>query len=115
MTAPSSGQSIIGDHRPSVVAPMSPEVLEALRGSINKWEAIVAGTGRDNGSRNCPLCQMFVKGRSFNGECVGCPVMVRTGKLGCHGSPYYDVILSQPKTVQAELDFLKSLLPESAS
>jgi hypothetical protein len=38
---------------------MDAETLEALKGSIKKHENILAGTGRDKGQKNCPLCQMF--------------------------------------------------------
>jgi len=38
---------------------MKPEVLEALKGSIRKWESIVAGIGIDAGTHNCDLCKMF--------------------------------------------------------
>lgn len=110
MTAPMSGPFLTGDQRPSVVAPMAPEVLEALRGSIKKWEAIVAGTGTDNGHRDCPLCQMFLQ----ISTCRGCPVMARTGKPECRGTPYRQSVNTN-EIAQAELDFLKSLLPESAS
>lgn len=108
-----SGEITTGDQRPAVVAPMAPEVLEALRGSIKKWEGIVAGTTRDEGGRNCPLCQMFVHGKAAT--CRGCPVRTRTGKSSCDGTPYYYYEHGDTQTAQAELDFLKSLLPESAS
>ena len=32
---------------------MSKEAETALRGSIEKWEEIVAGTGVDDGTHNC--------------------------------------------------------------
>jgi len=99
------------------------ETLTALRGSIAKWEAIVAGHGSDEGDRNCPLCQLFFK----NPGCVGCPVAEATGLSACSGSPYEDVHLGWGETInaisnagdredvraqgQAELDFLRSLLP----
>jgi hypothetical protein len=87
---------------------MDKTTLKALKGSIAKWEAIVAGTGHDNGGDNCPLCKMFLYK-----ECHGCPVNEETGRKFCHGSPYEK--WNEYHSVghaQAELAFLKSLLPE---
>lgn len=110
---------------------MDAKTLKALRGSIKKWEAIVAGTGADQGGENCPLCVRFALGP--NESCEGCPVAVRTGKDDCLGTPYIDlwhrlnpwpeddgecitysrhVVTEEHRAAaQAELDFLKSLLP----
>jgi hypothetical protein len=119
---------------------MDAETLLALRGSIAKWEAIVAGTGIDGGSKNCPLCQKFNKeelGKRYEVDedgnstdaCEGCPVRDATGLDWCHGSPYRAFTDARWRKVhetdeafaqrfalrgahaQAELDFLKSLLP----
>ena len=98
---------------------MDKETAEALEGSIRKWEAIVAGTGKDEGINNCPLCQKFY----LDMRCDGCPVSIRTGKPVCEGSPYdhwgwSGAINDLPsaedrfdarKVAQAELDFLISL------
>lgn len=99
---------------------MPKRTLKALKGSIAKWEAIVAGTGEDNGSDNCPLCDAFI-----DRFCEGCPVKQKTGLSFCGGSPYgefsrHSAVLgtnraTTPELValaQAELDFLRSLLPE---
>jgi len=40
---------------------MDEKTLAALRGSISKWEGIVAGTMQDSGASNCPLCKKFRK------------------------------------------------------
>ncbi len=96
------------------------ETEDALDGSIAKWEAIVAGTGVDDGWTNCPLCEEF-----FMNDCRDCPVMERTGKNSCHGSPYeqwvdhcdpeflsgsYKVFDDESRRLaQSELDFLRSL------
>ena len=62
---------------------MDDRTLEALRGSIEKWEAIERGDGQDLGISNCPLCHLFVE------ECCqDCPVGITTGLYGCNGSPY---------------------------
>jgi hypothetical protein len=112
---------------------MNEETLHALRGSIEKWERIVAGAA-NNGPDDCPLCAMFNRlfslgARTFPGfGCDGCPVKERTGKNGCNDTPYVefddaygdysDSDLSEDERqerrecAQAELDFLKSLLPQ---
>jgi hypothetical protein len=99
-----------------------PLTLAALRGSIAKWEAIVAGTGADGGRFNCPLCTMF-----WDNNCKGCPVRTRTGIPDCQRSPYerysHHRVLTFYHTpcpectrrAQAELDFLCSLLPPEAA
>jgi hypothetical protein len=103
---------------------MNSETLKALKGSIQKWQNIVEGCGVDMGIANCPLCRVFKS--SDPTSCFGCPVMEKTGKPGCAGSPYrdwamlhYDQIIARTATVQNnedslavdELNFLKSLLP----
>jgi hypothetical protein len=106
---------------------MDAKTLTALQGSIMKWEKIVAGTGVDRGTENCPLCEMFFNEDYFNEEpCNGCPVAKKTGKLYCYGTPYgayanlcdWGGKAGEPATMQeqkaaaqAELDFLRSLLP----
>lgn len=101
------------------------ETLTALKGSILKWEKIVAGTGFDRGEDNCPLCELFP-------YCTDCPVALHTGKVGCCGTAYADwlchtyvahandVSYFRPhkgfekeaqEIAQAMLDFLRSLLP----
>jgi hypothetical protein len=102
----------------------------ALRGSIRKWERIVAGTGVDERSDNCPLCQRFAH---YNEETdtycqtrLGeeCPVgdsCCNTPYTGwCNHqfaehddlSPYVVRCARCTELAQAELDFLKSLLPK---
>lgn len=102
---------------------MTPETLAALQGSIVKWENIVAGTGADEGSGNCPLCQLYAATEEIDSRkwCTGCPVKDKTGEPSCNGTPYYsaNIYLKDPakfddidrKNAQAELDFLRSLLP----
>lgn len=100
---------------------MDERTLAALRGSIQKWRDIVAGTGEDNGVDNCSLCEAF----EYSG-CYDCPVRNRTGLPGCAESPYDTwnrffewgqfprIADSEEKkaAAQAELEFLISLLPE---
>jgi hypothetical protein len=101
---------------------MDDETLAALKGSIAKWEAIVDGTGVDDGPDNCPLCEIF-----YAKECIGCPVALKSGYPGCSNTPYEDQwgqVFSDCFTniyrantperkvaAQAELHFLISLLP----
>ena len=94
---------------------MDAATLAALRGSIAKWRAIADGTGTDQGPKNCPLCQVFLKN-----DCEGCPVSARTGATGCSDTPYDyytqaaddhdDPLMAD--AAEAELAFLVSLLPE---
>lgn len=67
--------------------------LDALRGSIAKWEAIVDGTGEDNGWKNCPLCLLFNNrsGEITNKYCRGCPV-ADAGHTRCDHTPYADFV-----------------------
>lgn len=94
---------------------MNKRTLTALQGSITKWTKIVAGTTTDLGSDNCPLCKEFPL-------CHECPVMKRTRMDECRNTPYIEWesefgINSRARSkrakelAQAELDFLKSLLP----
>lgn len=104
---------------------LKPKVLKALQGSIKKWEDILAGKMSDQGSNNCPLCQLFVNRQD---NCDGCPVQRHTGCDSCGDTPYTkkwavagrDAIHSQRDwamtddqilAARAELDFLRSLLP----
>ena len=116
---------------------MKSKTLEALKGSIEKWERIVDGTGVDNRADNCPLCQLFYEHdeRYEHGGCHDCPVRLRTRRDECVGTPYdgwrralEKVATYNPyepasvnidgkrdptlvRAAKAELRFLKSLLP----
>lgn len=110
---------------------MNKATLKALKGSVAKWEAIVAGTGEDQGNINCPLCQKFNNDKTpMDTECDGCPVSEATGRRFCGGTPYsrwveHRMIVHDLDTAngsvkcavcasiaQKELDYLKSLLPQ---
>ncbi len=108
---------------------MDAQTLEALNGSIEKWEKIVSGTGADAGADNCPLCNLF-NTEDSDPMCAGCPVMERTGKQGCDDTPYQEWRKSHPRGVKmpyhaitsaeisaakSELEFLRSLLPVSSA
>ena len=107
------------------MAKMPARTLKALKGSIAKWEAIVAGTGTDEGVRNCPLCKLFNPFEAPFTGCLGCPVRDATGESSCNGSPYQEwskywdgdlgnttSTTEERRLAKAELRFLRSLLPE---
>lgn len=118
---------------------MKPQTLAALHASIDKWEAIAAGTGVDKGTKNCPLCALFFNRDVPETCCQGCPVVERAGPPNCDNTPYRewaDLVVNNNlylfsstlpindmppafqdparALAQAELDFLRSLLPEGA-
>ncbi len=105
---------------------MDERTLKALKGSIRKWERIIAGTGTDDGVANCPLCLLFHDTHDDGVMCEGCPVREKTGRDGCSDTPYDDwydnkvalhederteLDAKQTRIANAELAFLKSLLP----
>lgn len=112
---------------------MNPETLEALKGSIQKWQTIVDGTGADKGGFNCPLCKSFrIECRDALGR--KCPVAIAANNINCLDTPYVafecfedehnfsgrpipkdlppELHAEAVRLAQAELDFLISLLPE---
>jgi hypothetical protein len=106
---------------------MSPQTLEALKGSIEKWRKIVEEGGVDQGDRNCPLCKLFNRCRE-GGGCAGCPVDDASIGKGCNNTPYEEwqtlveddgdaTANTDEKMIaaRAELDFLRSLLPQEES
>jgi hypothetical protein len=73
-------------------AVMDAKTAEALEKSIEHWKANVdAATPGDAkvGGDHCALCEMF-QDRPDEKDCVGCPVMMRTGENGCRRTPYYE-------------------------
>ena len=114
---------------------MDDKTLTALKGSIRKWEKIVAGKGVDEGMDNCPLCQLY-KLEDDSLDCSKCPVVERVGEEGegCNNTPYimwYDYCQEQNDEdciddngnkkvgdkrslmwTKRELKFLKGLLPK---
>jgi hypothetical protein len=107
------------------------ETIEALRGSILKWEQIASGVRHDNGSRDCPLCAVFMKPNMPTAEqCRGCPVSKASGMQHCENTPYAEWLAHFDKVVGRqihgsrratnrpakaialkEVAFLRSLLP----
>lgn len=108
---------------------MDAETLTALRGSIEKWKAIEAGTGADFGYENCPLCQHFTE-KDEDGRlmCEKCPVGIAAKEMGCNNTPYeewaeleiehIDQAADEGKAkalARKEREFLESLLPISGT
>jgi len=101
---------------------MNKRALDAINGSIAKWEAIVAGTGEDRGEGNCPLCHAFY---SLDDSCDRCPIAKKVGDSFCESTPYTKWRRSFPdgkrlkantpiriELAKKELAFLKRLLPK---
>lgn len=109
---------------------MSKRALNALNGSIAKWKAIVGGAGTDQGPDNCPLCKLY-----HDNGCTNCPVSKIVLDDFCRRTSYIDWyrhhVNNHPydgygciphldcpdclRLAQAELDFLKSLLPQETA
>ena len=111
-TGPLTKDELSGSPAQEAAMTMDRKTLRALRGSIKKWEGVVAGTTEDKGSDNCPLCQLFNK--EWWQRCYGCPVRDATGQSFCFGTPYEVYRDRRTKTnAKKELKFLQSLLPPS--
>lgn len=91
---------------------------EALEASIEKWRRIEAGTKRELGSSDCPLCHLYLG--NMGNLCERCPVYERTGQVLCRDTPYTewvhtvnwrDVADTDEKRAlaRAEREFLESL------
>lgn len=111
---------------------MDERTLTALQGSIAKWEAIVAGTGKDGGPLNCPLCREFHPDyrTDHSTNCEGCPIAT-AGFAGCANEEYEAFCRASDRLEMdgedntaatrmhaaaiGELAFLKTLLPEAQS
>lgn len=113
------------------VAKMDERTLAALKSSIEAWERKLAATDPwavELGPTACPLCHLFNTADTADGEyCQMCPVSISTGKAFCAGSPYPTAATALllwhnwrtakardewRAAAQAEIDFLRSLLPK---
>lgn len=111
---------------------MDARTLEALRLSITHWEenlaAAKAGEEFSIYDTECALCAEFAKESTtvrgnYTTVCHGCPVKESSGKHCCQGTPWNRVRNLMPgkgfhsgdlnliSAVEAELNFLRSLLP----
>lgn len=102
---------------------MDARTLEALKGSIEKWERVVTGEYEERMTADCPLCHLFA-----DDECNYCPIKQTTKNRFCLNTPYrsWKVSMARRKSrtsrvantphrkalAQAELDFLRTLLPK---
>lgn len=104
---------------------MDDRTLKALKASIEHWEENALLAEHDwsaISSESCALCDEF----SDSEECYGCPVAKAANASGCIDTPWEDACGAMQrwivgrgsgkafrKAAQDELDFLRSLLPES--
>lgn len=97
---------------------MDAKTLEALKASIAKWERNAEVKDIEDAKTSimsCPLCLLF-----FDQKCYWCPVYSRTTETACKETPYYDAANARDRSdieafrtaARAEVEFLKSLLPE---
>lgn len=102
---------------------MDARTRKALKSSIKHWEENVAAESPDDASTDgddCALCELF-----WSRVCTGCPVRDKTKRLWCGESPYGAAERALKawhrggatkeqwqEAARAELEFLKSLLPE---
>lgn len=112
---------------------MEIKARQALLDSIAHWQDVVDDpVNTKTGPHDCALCEVF--NNDFRGagtECQGCPVMEKTGKSFCKGSPYgtfagrrmdfgkngiegcFRVTVDDLRlAARNELEFLQDLLPE---
>lgn len=112
---------------------MNPKTLLAREQSIIHWEGIVAGTEPCGCAPSCSLCQRFLlSDEAENGyDCMlmdgeRCPVYIASGVPGCSNTPWeawddecdttgtrFADTPRKKKLAQAELDFLRGLLPQT--
>jgi len=91
---------------------------QAKQWSVEKHEFVLSEVEAgnevcDDGRLNtCALCHRAgITGKSHwvLANCNACIIYKKTGERGCDGTPYEDISLSEPETIQAEIDFLKLL------
>ena len=66
---------------------MNIKTAAALEDSIRHWEENLAAKMplmAPVGPKDCALCNLFF----FYSDCNGCPVMEKTGRKYCEGTPY---------------------------
>ena len=90
---------------------MNEVTKNALQKSIKKWQRIVDGTGVDDGCHNCALCEVFYY--APEGECLECPVFIKTEKRFCHQTPYDEWSNHQEDEHSNEVDYPEAGVPHS--
>ena len=105
---------------------MTKVAAKALEKSIIHWEKNLAAKSPGDvklSPYSCALCREFIIKDKDNGRCMRCPIMARTGKTGCEGTPYDDAHIAADlwfyslhggedafrAAARAEIEFLKSL------
>jgi len=86
-------------------------VTQRLELAIEKWQLLATSRKkiRNTGSDTCALCDKFFR----NPDCTGCPVVARTRRENCLGTPYPNYEFGRSsfaKAAKQELAFLQSLL-----
>lgn len=93
-----------------------------LKLTIEKWQDIVTGKGKDNCRDNCALCETYrvseveERKQTSSEHCSSCPVKHKTGQPFCQGSPWpnynssHDTKAKQTHALEV-LEYLKSLSP----
>jgi len=102
---------------------------DPLELSIEKWQDIVDGKGRNFGDKNCALCEVDFIAEETNDEdylhqCQTCIIFKKTGQEGCNETPYTNYSNAKkanenPKILKElakeELEFLKLLRKEATA
>jgi hypothetical protein len=93
---------------------MDARTAEALEASIQHWRENVEAVSFDDtaiGPTACALCQIFwTKPREQ--QCVGCPVMMKTGKMGCVSTPYEIAEEAWEEWEDVAVTYLESTSPQ---
>lgn len=106
---------------------MDARTKAALEQSIIKWEKNLQLCKEDRhedigiSAKECPLCLLFYDFENYAKDncCRDCPVEEKANDRHCKNTPYEDVIRHSDthnysailEACQAEVDFLRSLLP----
>ena len=78
--------------------PLSKRAEAALRKAITeRWTHIAKGVPVYGGG--LPVCVLC---RAYPEQCMGCPILRRTGLVGCLGTPYTDVNAQQNRLLYAK-------------
>ena len=98
-----------------------------IKGCIKHWETLLEGKSHNTtpDGINCSLCLQFTSMNEAHNSagkdyCEGCPISLRTGRIDCNGTPYFNArrvwdveapvcppTASYTEAVKAMLDYLK--------
>lgn len=86
----------------------------AIIGSIEKWKNILLHDDSDRGTANCALCKEFMHvGTMSDNDCdENCPVCIKTGQHGCHGTPYTRWVDHHTKYCKGKEKYIHEDCPE---